>query len=525
MNAQFSPIKHIMKTHYFKPLVMALSLAFALPAQAGNEREELETLRATTLAILDALVEKGVLTADVAQGLVKQAEKKGQEQAASSAQAEAASGVVRVPYIPEGVKREIREQIRQEVVAQAKTEHWGDVNAVPEWVERLKWEGDIRLRFQDDLYANGNDTPNNFAGAGVNFNNTTEDRERVRVRARLGLLAKVTDRVSAGFRITTGNTSDPVSTNQTLGTTFNKYSLVLDRAYAKVAPWEWLSVSGGRIPNPFFSTDLVWDDDVNFEGVAASFTPWTRESRDWKPFVTAGAFPLEEVESSKTTLARDKWLYAAQVGLNWRAGPDTRWRFGLAYYDYRNTTGIRNPVLQPNAYDATVPGYHQKGNSLFDISVGGTGTWALAADYKLANLTAMVDLAQFEPMHVILTGDMVKNMGYDNAEVQSRMGAGYQARTLGWNAKLTVGIPKVDKKGDWQAFLGYRNLQRDATLDAFTDSDFNLGGTNNKGFYLGGLYGVDRNSWLGVKWLSADTLDGPLSFGVDVLQADFNAKF
>lgn len=517
-----------MKTRYFKPLIkplaIALSLVCAMPAQAGNEREELETLRATTLAILDALVEKGVLSADVAQGLVKQAEKKGQEQAEISAKTEAASGVVRVPYIPEAVKREIREQLRQEVVAQAKTERWGDVNAVPEWVERLKWEGDIRLRFQDDLFAEGNDSPANFAAVGINLNNTTEDRARFRVRARLGLLAKITDSVSAGFRITTGNTSDPVSTNQTLGTTSNKYSLVLDRAFAKVAPWDWLSVSGGRIPNPFFSTDLVWDEDVNFEGVAASFTPWVRESRDLKPFLTVGAFPLQDVGSSETSLAKNKWLFAAQLGLDWRASPDTRWRGGLAYYDYRNIKGIRNSVFQPNAYDATVPGYHQKGNALFDISVGGTGTWALASDFKLANITTMVDLAQFAPVHVILTGDMVKNLGYDNAEMQSRMGAGYQARTLGWNAKLTVGIPKVDKKGDWQAFMGYRNLQRDATLDAFTDSDFNLGGTNNKGFYLGGLYGVDRNAWLGMKWLSANSIDGP-AFNVDVLQLDFNAKF
>ncbi|WP_018508387.1 putative porin [Thiobacillus thioparus] len=515
-----------MKTHYIKPLVMALSLFSAMPVQAANERQELETLRATTLALVDALVKQGVLSAEVAQDLIKQAEKKGQEQAEASAKAEAASGVVRVPYIPEVVKREISEQIRQEVVAQAKTEHWGDVNAVPEWVERLKWEGDIRLRFQDDLYAKGNDIPNSFAGYGINLNNTSETRERLRLRARLGLLAKITDNVSAGFRITTGDTSDPVSTNQTLGTTFNKYSLVLDRAYAKVTPWEWLSVSGGRIPHPFFSTDLVWDDDVNFEGAAASFTPWSRENWDWKPFATIGAFPLQSVESSPTNLAKNKWLYAAQLGLNWRAGPDTRWRFGLAYYDYRNIKGIPNTdPFQPHLYDATAPGYRQKGNSLFDISLGGTGTWALAADYQLANLTAMVDLAQFEPVHVILTGDVVKNIGYDSAEVQQRMGAGYQARTLGWNTKLTVGMPKVDKEGDWQAFLGYRNLQRDATLDAFTDSDFNLGGTNSKGFYLGGLYGIDRNSWLGVKWLSADSIDGPLSFGVDVLQVDFNAKF
>ena len=61
-------------------------------------------------------------------------------------------------------------------------------------------------------------------------------------------------------------------------------------------------------------------------------------------------------------------------------------------------------------------------------------------------------------------------------------------------------------------------------LDAFSYSDFRLGGTNSKGYFIGGLYGVDRNSWLSAKWLSADEIDGE-PFGVDVLQVDFNAKF
>ena len=194
-----------MKIHSIKSLAVVLSLAFAIPAQAGNEREELEALRATTQAILDALVEKGVLTPEAAQGLVKQAEKKGQEKAEASVKAEAASGVIRVPYIPESVKREIREQIRQEVVAQAKTEQWGNVNAVPEWIDRLKWSGDIRLRYQNDIFARNNSSGNDFLGEPYGLGsipnpiNTTEDRQRFRVRARLGLAAKVTDYVSAGF--------------------------------------------------------------------------------------------------------------------------------------------------------------------------------------------------------------------------------------------------------------------------------------------------------------------------------------
>jgi len=520
-----------MKNPYIKPLAVALCLAFALPVQAGSEREELETLRATTLAILDALVEKGVLSAEVAQGLVKQAEKKGQEQAEASAKTEAASGVVRVPYIPEMVKREIREQIRQEVVAQAKTEQWGNVNAVPEWVGRLKWEGDLRLRYQGDLFADGNASGNDFISEPYGLGsigdpiNTEEDRQRLRIRARLGLSAKITDYVSAGFRITTGNTSDPVSTNQTLGTDFNKFSLVLDRAFAKVQPWDWLTVSGGRIPNPFFSTDLVWDDDLNFDGVAATFKPWARSDRTGKPFFTLGAFPLQEVESSVTNLARDKWLYAAQAGLDWKMDANTRWRFGLAYYDYQNIAADEDPVID-GLYDYadSVLTSRQKGNTRFEVApTDEPGLYGLAADYSLVNLTATVDLAHFEPVHVILDGDVVKNVGYDEAKVNSLV-TSQEARTLGWQTKVTVGWPSMQNQGDWQVFLGYRHLERDAVLDAFADSDFRLGGTNSKGFFIGGLYGVDRNSWLSAKWLSADQIDGE-PFGVDVVQVDFNAKF
>lgn len=509
--------------------ILALSGLIALPPVHAGEREDLETLRETTRALIEALVEKGILTREAAEGMIKQAEDKGREKAAAAAKAE--TGVVRVQYVPESVKREIREQIRQEVVAQAKTERWGDVNAVPDWVSMLKWEGDLRVRQQSDLFAGDNAPPAFFQASGTDIDNTSEDRYRWRIRARLGLSASLTEFVSGGLRITTGNTTEPVSTNDTLGKTGNKYSLVLDRAFIKVKPWDWFNASAGRIPNPFFSTDLVWDKDLNFEGVAATFKPWPHEIMTAKPFFTVGAFPLQEVESSDTNKAGDKWLYAAQAGLDWRSGGFTRWRFGLAYYDYRNLAGVRNPNPLTGFYDSTAPQFRQKGNSLYviDTDANNNGAaddpvWGLAADYRLLNFTAMADLAHFDPVHVILSGDIVKNIGYDDQEMQSRMGAGYSNKTLGWSAKLTVGKPSIELPGDWQVFAGYRYLERDAVLDAFTDSDFRLGGTDAKGYFLGGSYGLDRNTWLSAKWMSADEIDG-LPYGVDVMQVDLNAKF
>ncbi len=514
-----------------KPLAIALLCAGSLtlttsPALAStSERAQLEALRATTQAILDALVQKGILSDDAAKEMVRQAEAKGAEQAAAVAREEA--GVVRVQYVPESVKREIREQVRQEVVAQAKTERWGEVNAVPEWVERLKWEGDLRVRQQSEFFAKGNATPAVLQATGINVNNTDHDRDRMRVRARLGLTAMATHNLSGGLRLTTGNTLDPVSTNQTLGTTANKYQLVLDRAFLKYEPYDWLAVSGGRLPNPFFSTDLVWDDDLNFEGIAVSLRLNSQypEARV-KPFAALGLFPLQEIEQSPTNRARDKWLIGAQIGTNWDPSFNTRWRFGLAYYDFRNVTGVADTVVDGiNPYAATAPQFRQKGNSLYDISENNAGTWALAGKYRLANLTAAVDLAHYDPVHIIINADVVKNVGYDRSQVAARLGQpGYKARTLGWHTRVAVGWPVYNQPYSWQVFAGYRHLERDAVLDAFTDSDFRLGGTDHKGYYLGVNFAWDRNAWVSAKWLSAEPIDG-LPYAVDVLQLDFNARF
>jgi len=61
-------------------------------------------------------------------------------------------------------------------------------------------------------------------------------------------------------------------------------------------------------------------------------------------------------------------------------------------------------------------------------------------------------------------------------------------------------------------------------LDAFADSDFHLGGTDAKGWILGGSYGLADNTWLRARWLSTDEIDGaPLS--IDTVQVDLNSKF
>ena len=166
---------------------------------------------------------------------------------------------------------------------------------------------------------------------------------------------------------------------------------------------------------------------------------------------------------------------------------------------------------------------------MIDSDANNNGTqddpvYGLASDYRIANLTLVADFAEFFPVHVIGSFDWARNVGFDQAEILTRTGQNIQPETDGYQARLTVGYPKVSERHEWQAYVGYRHLERDAVLDAFTDSDFHLGGTNAKGFMIGGEYGIYKNTSVSARWMSSDEISG-LPLSIDVFQLDLNAKF
>lgn len=563
-----------------KILSLSVAFVFALPmgmAHAASERESLEILRQTTINLIEGLVEQGVFTREKADAMIKAAEKKAA--ATAKAEAQATPGRVRVQYVPEHVKNEIREQIKQEVLAQAKTERWAEPNAIPSWLDSIKWEGDLRLRYQTDDFVSDNATAADYAweswetdmatggfsavdpnaltraadfakvnSKGEPTGNASEKRDRFRLRARLGMLAKVSESWSGGIRLATGSATDRVSTNQTLGQDWNRYTLLVDRAFLKYDPAEWLTISGGRIPNPWFSTDLVWDEDLNFEGMAASWKP-VFDNGAIKPFLTVGAFPLKEENPPASS---GRWMHGVQAGTQWDFNSDTRLKVGLAWYSFKDFEG--RVESDSSLYLVAGPDYgtpiaanygqyeygsklRQKGNTLFRtnaaLDTGSTSYWGLASKFRPINLTASVDLAQFDPVHVILTADWVKNTAFDRNEIATRTQGRVNltdGKSTGYQYKLTVGMPKLEVARDWQVSFAYRYLGSDAVVDAFTDSDFGGGGTNLKGYTIGLQYALDRNAVVGLRWLSADQIESfapgtGLSYSLDVLQADVNVRF
>ena len=538
------------KTSNNYTLILAVSLAISTLGQVANadERESLEQLKATTTNLIDLLVQEGILPKDKAAAMVKKAsidaaqqvkQAKAKEAAAGDSSAQAAMPVdeksLRVQYVPEHVKKEMRAEIEKDVMTKLNYKA-GTRLGLPNWIDRIAFNGDMRLRFENDSFASRNVLPAQLNNSDRNYaiSNSTEDRNRFRVRARLGADLNVNEWLVGGLRMTTGTLSDPVSPNQTQEINKGKYTIGLDRAYLKAAPYDWLTLQGGRFGNPFFNTDLVWDPDLAFDGVAATFTPKFNDT--WSSFTTMGAFPVEEIQSSDTSNSESKWLYALQTGIQWKSSNRSTAKVGVAYYDYENMEGKTSPI-GTSLYDSTVPAFRQKGNNTFDVTRLNlnAGKYALASKFKLLNLTGQIDLLTYDPVHVMLTGDYVKNIGFDHDEVLSRTGKNNADETEGYQVRLDVGHASFNgptwgdvKQHDWSAMLGYKYLEADAVVDAFTDSDFSLGGTNAKGWIMGANYAIDKNAWFSARYFSTDAISNPGlngGYSVDVLFLDFNAKF
>lgn len=515
----------------FAPLLLAGSaLMAAQPASAQSTDD-------VGVEILQLLVDEGVIPAQKAQDIMARA--KTAAELRRQREAPASATAIDVPYVPEAVRADMREQIKKEVIAEARTAGWIAPNTLPGWLEGVRISGDFRLRYQGEFFPRSdplNQIGNfpsfpdfnaiNQAGgvtnvAGFPILNSTVDRHRARYRARVGVDAKINDFVSVGVRLASGDDDGAISTNETLGDYFNKDAIWIDRAFVKVTPIEQVSLFGGRMPNPFYATDLVWDPDINPEGVALS--GGYRFTDAVGVFATAGYFPLQENE----LFGRDRRLLAGQLGVDVTPVDDVTIKAAVAYYDYQNVNSLLNAPDGSRLNDYTAPGVLSKGNSLFNMRTDGLTTLAgLASDYNLLNVTAGVTYTGFDNVHVRVTGDFVKNLRAISQADLIRLDSNslIEPGDIGWQARIDVGSFDIKKLGDWRFAAGYKHIETDAVLDIFTDSDFGLGGTDVKGYLLEAELGIYKGTSIGLNWFSTDSIERA-PFSVDVLQINLNAAF
>jgi multidrug efflux pump subunit AcrA (membrane-fusion protein) len=124
------------------------------------------------------------------------------------------------------------------------------VSALEDLVGRFRFSGDVRVR-----------------GEGY-MQNTTQDRNRARLRVRFGFDGKLNEDFTAGVRIATGTLGDPTTTNETLTNFFDRKTIALDQGFVTYnpVPHRWFSATGGKFPYLWQRTSVTGDPDLNPEG-------------------------------------------------------------------------------------------------------------------------------------------------------------------------------------------------------------------------------------------------------------------
>ncbi len=539
---------------------LALTAVLALagpPAAFADDASE----SSATVKLIQILIAKGILTQDQAAALLKQAQAEARARPVKKPAARPAKpmpgaivaaappaapepppvppGTVRVTYVPQIVRDQIAQQVRSEVMQEVQTQGWAAPNQVPEWTQRLHFYGDIRVRAEEILESKSNQPIPDFnsinGGSGYDTSggsglpptiDDTENRFVPLLRARLGVTAEVNDWTTADFRIGTGNDSSPISYQQTLGNPgdFSKPALWVDNAYVTLQvptplqPFRSLKMLIGREPDPFWTSDLMYWDDLNFDGAALKAVAAVSDNID--VFANTGAFSIYNTALDYSSLNEDKfasdnkYLFAGQFGTQLRPLPDLSTKLAVGYFAYADVQGkMSDPcvIIQTGIgcdTDASRAQYLQYGNTLFpirNISLTGTSTatpeyFGLASRFDILDLHGQIDYDGLaEP--VSLEGDFTKNFGFNSKAIAAlspvnNLAANsnsFHGGDTGYMLKLTIGKREIAQRWDWNVYIAYKYIESDAVLDALNDPNFHLGGTNAKGYIIGANLGIGKN--------------------------------
>ncbi|AJP71146.1 putative porin [Sphingomonas hengshuiensis] len=498
----------------------ALVLTSATPASA-------QAVDDIGFDLLQLLVDEGLISREKAQGLLERA--RASAELRQKREVAANQPAVDIAYVPQVVREEIKAEAKAEMLKEAREGGLLAPDALPAWVKAVKLSGDFRVRFQSERF-----DPDNFpffpdvaainaAGgvadaAGFPLLNSTVNRKRAQFRGRFNVEATVSPNVAVGFGLAGGQVPGAVSTGSLLGDFYDPKGVWIDNIYARFTPAKGVDLTVGRMPNPFYSTDMVWDPDIRPEGAVLSGR--YQFNNGIGAFATAGVLPLQERERFA-----DSYLYAGQIGVEAPLTDGISAKLAAAYYYYDNLQSMKNPADGSRLNDWSAPAIVARGNSVFNMRTDGTTTLAgLAANYELVAGTGRIRYSTGE-IGVGLTGEVVKNLGLDTAQVARLRGEpGVTPGSLGWQVRLDAGYSSITRPGQWRAAAAYKRIETDAVLDLFTDGEFGLGGTDVKGYVLEAEYGIFTNTGIELRYLSSDSINRP-PLAIDVLQINLNTRF
>ncbi|MBV4459760.1 MULTISPECIES: putative porin [Pseudomonas] len=347
------------------------------------------------------------------------------------------------------------------------------------WAAKTQFKGDVRIR-QETVKIDGES------------NNGGRDKDRQRIRARLGAYSEINPQVDTGIRIATGGGDDARSTNQDMDNYFDKKQIWLDLGYIDYHPdaIKNLHVIGGKMLQPWVSMgDVIWDSDINPEGLAVTYKYPLGSSAEL--FGSLGNYTLKDnVDGEGVQFRHDLRLTAGQLGSRFAITDNLKLTLGGSVYAYQNDedsrcTGTSTPCA---------------------LSVNGNSA---NNQFRLYEGFSQIDIGGL-PMPLSFYGQYVKNNdAVTDADTAWLVGA--KSKVFGLNLDYN-----------------YRDVQRDAVVGAFTDSDFANGTTGSRGHKFKVGYDIDKNFAIGATYfLTKADFSSRTQRDADTntLQLDAEAKF
>lgn len=473
------------------------------------------------------------------------------------------------------------EEIRADLSREVSQTPAGKIN-ISNSLTELKLYGDIRLRYQYDN-RDGQIQPTD-ASNDSDGSPSGQQRSRYRFRLRLNADFKLMENVFGGVELQTGLQSD--SGNQTFQDGFADYPIFISKAYVGWTPTEWATVVIGKLPNPFYTTDLVWDADINPTGLTEQIafhklglggradaavssgkggyskdgksyapSPVIDEERRWELTLIAGQFIFDDnfegggvfdpgdTDNDSTT---DAFLFQTQLVGAYKFNPNLKVTIAPGWMVY-NAASVTQSSAQRDVFgafnendfrdNALVSGATRNLSILLApgevaFKIGSVKT-KLYWDFAY-NIEGRKRVEEILDVIELINEDADEDRGI-KADPDDRQATSIRDR-IAWLAGIQLGENK--KKGDWSLLANYRQTGIGAVDPNINESDFAAGELNTQGFKVGLAYSLTDFAVVAATYMHAfdlrDDLFGGQATGgnaiadaneIQVLQVDFNVKF
>jgi hypothetical protein len=209
----------------------------------------------------------------------------------------------------------------------------------------LSFSGDFRLR-EDAFFGGPSDR--------------SLDQNLQNYRLRLNTDVRLSDDLSGGFTLASGNINDPTSTNQTLTGFYARKPIALDRVFIQYHPgyFKPLSLVAGKFTYPWYNTELTWDKDLNPEGFGQTLNFELKSAPVLRRVALVGfELPFSQVAgtSLKNKSLMQTAVYGGQFQTEWRLASWADLTAYTGFYNFHDADPMALALAKASAKNPATP--------------------------------------------------------------------------------------------------------------------------------------------------------------------------